>query len=79
MKSGVRLAKKSRAKIERLNESQGRPTKALFKRKLYERYSYIGRRNFITYGHRAADLMRSESIKRQLKPLWGRLQDEIEQ
>lgn len=33
----------------------------------------------ITYGHRAADLMRSESIKRQLKPLWGRLQDEIEQ
>lgn len=78
MKSGVRLAKKSRAKIERLNESQGRPTKALFKRKLYERYSYIGRRNFITYGHRAADLMRSESIKRQLKPLWGRLQDEIE-
>ena len=78
MKSGVRLAKKTREKIKRLNDSQGRPTKALFKRKLYERYSYVGRRNFISYGYRAANLMGSQAIKRQLKPLWARLQDEIQ-
>lgn len=78
MKAGVRLAKRTREKIKRLNERQGKPTKSLFKRKLYERYSYVGRRNFISYGHRAAIVMKSDAIKRQLKPLWSRLQDEIE-
>lgn len=77
MKSGVRLAvatAKARA-AERL--SHGRPVKPLFKRKLYDRYSHLGTRNFVRYGLRAAKEMKSNEIREQLKPMWGRLQDEI--
>lgn len=77
MKSSVALAKKTRKKVENINDKRGLPTKDLFKRNLYERYSYIGRRNFISYGYRASKIMDSEAIRRQLKPLWSRLQKEI--
>lgn len=77
MNQGVRLAKAAakRRNAERL--SQGLPSKGIYKRKLYERYSYLGHRNFISYGYRAADIMKSASIKRQLRPLWGRLKNAI--
>ena len=34
--------------------------------------------NFLKYGYRAARVMGSKSIKKQLKPLWSRLHNEIE-
>ena len=40
------------------------PEKKLSKRKLYERYSHLGGKNFITYGHRAANHMRSDAIRK---------------
>ncbi len=39
----------------------------VFKRKLLRRYTTIGKRNFITYGLRAADIMQSETIRLQVK------------
>ncbi|QID16298.1 hypothetical protein G3580_00850 [Nitrogeniibacter mangrovi] len=77
MKAGVKLAKSTARKHNSLRVDHGRDKKELFKRKLYERYSHLGRRNFIRYGYRAAEILDSNSIKRQLKPLWDRLQDEI--
>lgn len=79
MKGGVKLAKKTMEKENRIRKSKGEPEQnQLYRRKLHRLYSYRGRRNFLSYGYRAAKIMNSKSIKRQLKPLWQRLQDEIE-
>ncbi|MFA3793169.1 antiviral reverse transcriptase Drt2 [Aliiglaciecola sp. SL4] len=79
MKAGVRLARKT---VKRTNselvKSGNPPTEQLRKKKLYERYSHLGRRNFLKYGYRAAKVMQSNSIKKQLKPMWSRLQKEID-
>jgi hypothetical protein len=77
MRRGVRLAKATKRKRDR---AATRPDdiKPLFKRKLYKKYSHKGRTNFVRYGLRAAKKMNSKSIRRQLKPLWGRLQKEIQ-
>lgn len=78
MKRGVRLAKLTKIKRNRLKIASGRAPKPLYKHKLYEKYSHLGKRNFIRYGLRAAKIMDSDAIKRQLKPLWHRLKEEIE-
>lgn len=79
MKAGVRLAKKT---VKRKNLEawlkENPQTEVLRKKKIYERYSHLGRRNFLKYGYRAAKKMGSSSIKKQLKPLWSRLQNEID-
>jgi hypothetical protein len=49
----------------------------MFLKKLYKQYSYLGRRNFISYGYRAARIMDSPSINKQLKPHWNRLRERI--
>lgn len=78
MKQAVRRAKMTKIKRNRLKIAAGRKPKPLFKRKLYNKYSHLGKRNFIRYGFRAAEIMNSSAIRRQLKPLWVRLQEEIE-
>ena len=78
MKTGVKLAKQT---VDRINSElilKGEPLESLRKKKLYERYSHLGRRNFLTYGYRAARIMKSKAIKKQLKPYWKRLQEEME-
>jgi len=50
----------------------------IYKKKLYEDYSFLGKQNFITYGLRAKKVMKSKTIKKQIKNLWSRLQNEIE-
>lgn len=77
MKRGVSLAKKTQRKANRARARQGLPAKKLYRRKIYSRYSYLGKRNFVTYGHRAAEKMGSMAIKKQLKPLWKRLLNEL--
>ena len=77
MRRGVRVAQKTLRKRNRVRKRLGRPAKALYLKQLYARYAYTGRRNFISYGHRAAGIMSSQAIKRQLKPLWGKLLREI--
>ncbi|WP_318419119.1 antiviral reverse transcriptase Drt2 [Photobacterium leiognathi] len=78
MKGGVKLAKKTMNKENRIRHSKGeQEQEQLYKRKLHRLYSYRGRRNFLSYGYKAAKIMDSKSIKKQLKPLWSRLQDEI--
>lgn len=79
MKAGVRLAKKTHSKANLIEEEKGISKTPLFKKKLYERYSHLSRRNFITYGHMAAKKMNSKAIKKQLKPLWGRLVREMDE
>ena len=78
MKSGVRLAKATAKRRNEIRKSCRRPERELFKRKLYERYSHLGGRNFVRYGLRAADVLDSPAIRNQLKPLWQRLRDEFD-
>jgi len=78
MKAGVRSARKTvRRTNSELLKNGSPPSELLRKKKLYERYSHLGKRNFLTYGYRAAKKMNSNAIKKQLKPMWSRLQKEM--
>jgi protein-arginine kinase activator protein McsA len=50
----------------------------IFKKSLHERFTHLGAQNFITYGHRAAEKMKSETIKKQLSKHFKQLKDTIE-
>lgn len=78
MKRGVRLAKNTMRKYNEIRKEKGLPERELYKRKLYSRYTHLGGRNFITYGLRAAQKMNSKTIKKQLKPLWNRFNEELD-
>lgn len=78
MKRGVSLAKQTQRKYNLIRSKKCLSSKKLFKKKLYSTYSHFGKRNFISYGKRAAFIMGSSQIRKQLKPLWKRLQFRIE-
>lgn len=78
MNQGVRLAKATAKSRNAKRLMYGLPIKSIYKRKLYDRYSHLGQRNFVRYGLRAAEILKSAAIKQQLRPLWGRLRSAIE-
>lgn len=78
MKRGIKLAKSTMRSKNKVRISKNLPEKDLFKEKIYARYAHVGKRNFLSYGYRAARTMNSKSIRKQLKPLWERLQRELE-
>jgi hypothetical protein len=78
MRQGVKVAKKGTAKRNKLRLARGEAEKPLHRKKLFRRYSYLGRRNFLSYGLRSADEMASDSLMRQLRPLWGKLRRAID-
>ncbi|WP_269532206.1 antiviral reverse transcriptase Drt2 [Chitinimonas sp. BJYL2] len=78
MKRGVSLAKQTMRSRNKAKIANGADEKTLYRRKLLSRYSHLGSRNFLRYGYKAAKVMNSKAIRRQLRPLWGRLQRAIE-
>ena len=64
MRRGVRAVDRARkgADLEAGTQTKMR-TKAV-----HRRYTYLGRRNFLSYAHRAAEIMGSKAIRKQLKP-----------
>jgi hypothetical protein len=78
MRRGVRVAKATMNKRNEAREARGEAPKLLFKKTLYKRYSHTGRRNFLTYGYSAAEKMKSQAIRKQLRSLWTRLKAEID-
>lgn len=77
MKRGIRLAKATAESRNKVRVGLDLVAKDIYKRKLLARYSHLGGRNFLRYGYRAAHILKSKKILRQLKPLWGRLQIEL--
>ncbi len=77
MKRGVGLAKQTMRSRNKARNAKRADEQGLYQRKILARYSHLGRRNFIRYGYTAAQLMNSKAIRRQLRPLWGRLQKAI--
>lgn len=63
MKRGVRLAKLTMIKYNKIRVARGQPVQSLYKKKLYKKYSHLGRRNFVVYGKRAAKIMDSKAIR----------------
>jgi hypothetical protein len=78
MRTGVRLAKATMRKRNAVRVDRGEAARPLFRKKLNSQYSHLGRRNFITYGYDAARRMESQAIRKQLRVLWKRLQNEID-
>lgn len=77
MKKAVHVAKASMRKLNLIRAKRGEAPQKIYRKKLYEKFSYLGKRNFVSYGYRAAKIMDSDAIRKQLKPLWPRLQKEI--
>ncbi|PRP71003.1 hypothetical protein BUE93_08590 [Chromobacterium amazonense] len=73
MRRGVNLAYQTTKKH---NKTRKKATR-IWRQNLYERYSHLGNRNFVRYGLRAAKKMNSQAIKKQLRPLWKRLEQKI--
>ncbi|WP_367067100.1 antiviral reverse transcriptase Drt2 [Oryzisolibacter sp. LB2S] len=77
MKRGVSLAKQTMRSRNKAKNAKGAYERQLYQRKILARYSHLGKRNFLRYGYTAAQMMNSKEIRRQLRPLWGRLQTAI--
>ncbi|MCA7892061.1 antiviral reverse transcriptase Drt2 [Burkholderia cepacia] len=77
MRRGVRLARVTMQARNTLRVERGESPRPLYKGKLYRRYSYLGRRNFVSYAMRAANILDEKTIKRQVKPLWKRLRNQM--
>lgn len=69
---GVRAAKNRAAKAAKA----GKPT-PLYKRKLYRRFTHLGKKNFLTYARRAWRLTGGKGIRDQLSRHWDRIQEEL--
>lgn len=78
MNRGVSLAKQTMQSRNKMRNIKGAQERRLYKRKIFARYSHLGKRNFLRYGYLAADIMESAAIKRQLRPLWTRLVKALE-
>lgn len=78
MKRGVSLAKQTQRKYNIIRERNGLPIRSLYKKKLYSRYSHFGKCNFISYGKRAAEILESKTIRRQLAPLYRYLRKRMD-
>lgn len=70
LRRGAKLAIATMNKRNRHRKTLGLDVRPLFRKKLRERYTHFGRRNFLTYGYKAADLLESRAIRKQLKPLY---------
>jgi len=77
MKRGIKFAKATMKKRNFARVARGEAPKPLFRSQIYKRYTYLGRRNFVSYGYRAARVMDSAPIRKQLKKLWKKAQAEI--
>lgn len=64
-----------RINCSRLRKNQ--PLLKLNKKHIYYRFSYLGKRNYITYALRAARIMNEPAIKKQVKPHWARLKKHL--
>ena len=78
MSNAVKLTKLTVFSRNSRRLNRGEKEKPLAKGKLYRKYSYFGRRNFVTYALKAAEILDSKSIKKQVRPLWRRLKKVID-
>ncbi len=76
MRSAVRGSDASRRRVAR-ESGKDVATLRIKRKKLYDRHSYIGKRNFVAYAHRAAAVTKDPAIKRQVSRHWMTLKQMI--
>ena len=69
MKRGVRAAKRKAA-------AKGNP--CVYRRSLYKSYTHLGSWNFVSYAQRAARIMTSDPVRRQIGRHWRKLHQLLE-
>ena len=52
-------------------------SKEIFKRNIYNKYSHLGKNNFITYANRSKEMMKSNSIKGQIRNHMNKIKKRI--
>lgn len=72
VKTGVRSATKAAKAAEKKGE-----TGIIFKQELYEKFTHLGKNNFIKYAQRASRDMNDQAIRKQIKNHWEKLQNEL--
>ena len=65
---GLRSAKRAAKKASRLGGDS-----RIRRKDIYERYSHLGKRNFITYAYRCAEIMDAPEIRHQVRKHWDKL------
>lgn len=69
-----RLRRGVRKAVRKAKGAGGKNGGKVYRRKLYERFTHLGKTNFITYAERACDITGSESIRRQVSGSVERVQ-----
>ncbi|PZO93057.1 MAG: hypothetical protein DI631_07550, partial [Acinetobacter johnsonii] len=73
----IRMTNKKFLKINESRIKRDDHPLQLNKKHIYRRFSYIGKRNYISYALKAAKIMNEPSINKQIKSHWKRLQAKI--
>lgn len=76
-KKAILLAKAARIKQNTIRAKNGESPEPLYKKKLFERYYHNGKSNFMTYGYRASEVLKSPQIRNQMKKMQNFLLREI--
>lgn len=69
-----RLRRSVRKAVRKAKGVSGKDGGKVYRRKLYERFTYLGKTNFITYAERAHDITGSEAIQQQVSGSVERVQ-----
>jgi len=82
LKHGVRIRAWRSAVAKKKKKEKPNTNASLYRKKLYLNYSHLGknrrRGNYLTYAHRAAEIMHEPAIKRQASNSWRILAAQIE-
>lgn len=73
----IRMTNKKLLRINKSRIKRGEEPLERHKKYIYRRFSYIGKRNYISYALRAASIMKEPSIKQQIKPHWLKIKKNI--
>ena len=76
----MKVVKMNNKHLLRINKSRiqrGQEPLERHKKHIYRRFSFIGKRNYISYAIRAASIMNEPAIKQQIKPHWSKIQMHI--
>jgi hypothetical protein len=73
MRAAVRLAAATKTKADKTLPHAEASANPIKRKKLNTRYSYLGGRNFVSYAVRAADEFSDNTIKRQVRRHWRKL------
>lgn len=76
-KAAFNLSLKTQDKFNRIRRARGEAPHPIYLKKFYRKYTHVGSRNFISYGLWAADIMKSQAIRQQMKKLSNFIEKEL--